>query len=190
MTASATWVLGFLGLLLLLFLLWVGYHVLQTRRLQRIAVEFLSFPDADTALMYIELHPQLLSDEVEHFIRILLDRTWDAGEVDLFFSGFLHLLLLVACREEGVEAVRQTLTDRVQTWLDAMRTPAWDRALKFMGQLAADGTATIPGGELDEELVDALSQIMGILRPLADETTAATADEIVRSLRQALEQRQ
>jgi len=184
------WILGVLGLLLLVLLLWLGYRVLTYRRLQPLVFEFLSLPNAATALAYIEQHPRLLSAEAERFIRILLDRAWDRGDEDVLVFGLLHWVLLEQYRKQGVETVRQTIADQAQDWLATMTSPAGDRALKIMGHLVAEGKASIPDEELDEELVDALSLLMGLLHPVAaDEETATGMDANLERLRQVVRQK-
>jgi len=183
------WVLGSLGLLILLFLLWLGYRALKFRRLQPVVFWFLSLQDIDAALTYIEQHPQLLSADAESFIRMLLDRAWAKGDIDIFLSGILHLELLAQCREQNIEFVRQTMADKMQAQEVAKRSPARERALEIVRGLVAEGKASLPVEELDEELEEALSQIMAMLRPFADERTNITMDRILEELRGALQQK-
>jgi predicted nucleic acid-binding protein len=183
------WILGSVGLLILLFLLWLGYRALKFRRLQPVVFWFLSLQDIDAALTYIEQHPQLLSADAESLIRMLLDRAWAKGDTDIFLSGILHLELLAQCRERSVEATRQTMADKMQAQVGAMGSPARERALEIVRGLAAEGKASLPVEELDEELEEALSQIMAMLRPFADERTNITMDRILEELRQALQQK-
>jgi hypothetical protein len=132
----------------------------------------------------------LLTSHAEDFMTVLLDRAWARGDAQLFVSGAIRLSLLVGCREYGMEAARRMAANSLQVWLDASSSPSWQRALAFLGQLVVDREASIPPEEVDEELVEAMSHIMDLLRPLAaDEGTIAIQDEILRSLRQILRQK-
>jgi hypothetical protein len=143
----------------------------------------------DAALTYIEQHPQLLGADAENSIKMLLDRAWARGDIDIFLSGILHLELLAQCREQNIEFVRQTMAAKMQAQEVAKRSPARERALEIVRGLAAEGKASLPIEELDEELEEALSQIMAMLRPFADERTNITMDRILEELRQALQQK-
>jgi hypothetical protein len=83
------------------------------------------------------------------------------------------------------------IDDKDQVWLDAADSPSWQRALEFLGQMVVDKTASIHQEDVDEELVEAMSHTMELLRPLAaNQDTIAIQDEILRSLRQMLRQKQ
>lgn len=179
------WVLGSIGALVLLLFLWLGYRAFKFRRLQPIIFEYLALQDVEAALRHVDDHPKLLTDDTEAFIRVLLDRAWAGGDAQLFVSGIIHMSLLTGCREYGVEATRRMATGSFQAQLDAASSPSWQRALKFLGKLVVEGEASIPPEEANEELVEAMSHIMDLLRPLAaNEKTIALQDEIMRSLRQ------
>lgn len=180
------WVLGSIGAAILLLFF---HHVFRQWRLQSLTFEFLAFQDMKAALGYIDKHPQLLTDDAEELIRLWLDRAWARGEANTLVSGAIRLALLGQCREQGVEAVRQTMADKLQPWLVAIRSPSWQRALAILGKLATEGKASGPLEEMDEELVEAMSQIMALLRPLADEETIATQDMILDELRGILQQK-
>ncbi|MBU0703342.1 MAG: hypothetical protein KKC18_05690, partial [Chloroflexi bacterium] len=67
----------------------------------------------------------------------------------------------------------------------AADSPSWQRALKLLGKLVVEKETSIPPEEANEELVEAMSHIMDLLRPLAaNEETVALQEEIMRSLRQ------
>ena len=184
------WTLGPIGALLLLLFLWLGYRGLKFRRLQPIIFEYLALQDVEAALRYIENHPRLLTSDAEDFITVLLDRTWTRKDIQLFVSGAIHLSLLAGCRKYGIETARQMAADTLQPWLDAASSPSWQRALKFLRQVVAEKATSIPQEEVDEELVEAMSHIMELLRPLAaNEETVAIQDEILHSLRQILRQK-
>ncbi|MBL7064911.1 MAG: hypothetical protein ISS49_12000 [Anaerolineae bacterium] len=184
------WVLGSIGALILLLFLWLGYRAFKFRRLQPIIFEYLSLQDVETALMYIDDHPRLLTSDAEDFITVLLDRTWARGDARMFVSSAIRLSLLVGCREYGLETARQMAAGSLQTWLDAAYSPSWQRALELLGQLVVEREFSIPEEEVDKDLVEAMSHIMELLRPLAaNEEVIATQDEILRSLRQILRQK-
>jgi len=184
------WVCGSIGALLLLLVLWLVYRAQKFRRLQPIIFEYLSFQDVEAALRYIDDHPRLLTSDAEDFIITLLDRAWARGDAEMFVSGAIRLSLLAGCREYGIETARQMAAGALQAWLDASSSPSWQRALKLLGQLLVEKEASIHPEEVDEELVEAMSHIMDLLRPLAaDEETIATQDGIIRVLRQILRQK-
>jgi hypothetical protein len=185
-----SWILGSIGALLLALFLWFGYRAFKFRRLQPLLFEYLALQDAEAALRYIDDHLWLLTSEADDFITVLLERAWARGDARTFVSGAIRLSLLVGCREYGAETARQMAAGSLQTWLDAADSPGWRRALEFLGQMVTDKTASIPQEEVDEELVEAMSHIMELLRPLAaNQETIATQDEILRSLRQILRQK-
>ena len=181
------WVLGSIGVgLLLLFC----YHTFRLLRLQSIIVEFLAFQDINVALRHISEHPQLLSDDAEELIRDLLDRALTRrGDAGTFVSGIIHMTLLMGCREQGVETARRTMADSLQAWLDDIRSPAWQRALAILGRIVTAKKPSIPLEEVDEELVEAMSQIMTLLAPLADEETVTIQDRLLRELRHVVQQK-
>jgi hypothetical protein len=183
------WGLGVIGLLILLYLLHFAYRAIEARRLVSTTFRFLTTPDVATALTYIDRHPKLLEDRVIHYIETLLDRTWAKGDIDLLISGAMHLGLLAQCRRDGVESVRQMADDLGVALLIPKKSPGWYRALEVIGQLATEGKASVPPEELDEELVEAMSQVTSLLEPLADEETTAALKGITQGLRQALEQK-
>lgn len=189
MASLTAWVLSFLGVLFLLLLLWFGYRAFKARRLQPTVFEFLALPDVDASVRYIEQHPELLNTDAERFIEVLLNRVAAAGDIELFLSGVMHLLLMKQCREQGVKAVRQSLSGELQVGQVGAKSPAWNRAVEIVGQLATEGKAHIPMEELDEDLVGSLSAVMTLLRPFADEKTSAAMDEIQDGLHQALQQK-
>jgi hypothetical protein len=78
---------------------------------------------------------------------------------------------------------------KMQAQGGVMGSPARERALEIIRGLAAEGKASLPIEELDEELEEALSQIMAMLRPFADERTNITMGRILEELRQALQQK-
>jgi hypothetical protein len=184
------WILGSIGALLALFVIWLGYQAFKFRRLRPVIFEYLALQDVEAALGYIEDHPRLLTPGTEEFIQGLLGRVWARGDAQLFVSGMIRLSLLVGCRKYGQETARRMAGGRLQAWLDAVDSPSWQRALKFLGQIVVDQEASIPQEEVDEELVEAMSHIMDLLRPLAaNEETVAIQDELLRSLRQILQQK-
>ena len=184
------WILGAIGALLVLFVVWLGYQAFKFRRLRPVIFEYLALQDAEEASEYIREHPQLLAAGAEEFIQMLLSRAWARGDARIFVSGTIRLSLLVGCREYGLETARQMAADSFQDWLDAAASPSWQRALDLLGTLVTEGKARIPPEEANEELVEAMEQIMELLRPLAaDEETIALQDEIVRSMRQMLQQK-
>ena len=182
-------VIGAIGVLILLYLLQFGYRAIEARRLVSTTFKFLALPDVVTVLRYIDRHPKLLEDRVIHYIETLLDRTWANGDIDLLISGAMHLGLLAQCRQDGVESVRQMADDLGVALLIPKKSPGWYRALKVIGQLATEGKASVPPEELDEELVEAMSQVTSLLEALADEETTAALKGITQGLRQALEQK-
>lgn len=181
------WVLVSLGVLFLLLLLGLVFRALKLLRLRRVILRFLSLQDAGALLAYIGRHPQLLGGTAYGLARLLVDRTGARGDVEEFIFGVVHLGVLDACREQGVEAVRQTMAGRIQAGLVAMRQPAWKRALEILGNLATTGKADFAAEELNAELVEAMDQVAILLRPLASEGTVAVMDEFVQQLRQALQ---
>jgi hypothetical protein len=184
------WILGSIGALLALLVVWLGYQVFKFRRLRPIIFEYLALEDVEAALGYIEDHPRLLTPDAEGFIQGLLGRAWARGDAQMFVPGAIRLSLLVGCREYGQETARRMAAGRLQAWLDAVDSPSWQRALKFLGQIAVDQEASIPQEEMNEELVEAMSHIMDLLRPLAaNEEVVAIQDGILRSLRQILQQK-
>ncbi len=183
------WVIGAIGVLILLYLLQFGYRAIEARWLVSTTFRFLTTPDAATALAYIDRHPKLLEDRVIRYIETLLNRVWANGDIELFISGAMHLGLLAQCRQDGVESVRQMMDELGVTLLVPKKSPGWYRALKIIGQLATEGKTSVPPEELDEELVEAMSQVTSLLETLADEESAATLKEIAQGLRQALEQK-
>jgi len=183
------WVLGVVGALLALFLLWLGYQAIRYRRLGVIAVDYLVLQDAGDAVAYIEAHPLLLTDAAEVYIRTLLDQVWEDGDAALFVSGLIHFSLLAGYREYGPEEI-DLIIDSFQRQFDALASSSWRWALALLGPLVTEGKAEIPSEQLDEALLEAMEQIMALLTPLAaDEETLATQDAIVRSLRQKLAQK-
>ena len=184
------WILGSIGALLALFVVWLGYQAFKFRRLRPVIFEYLALQDVEAALGYIEDHPRLLTPDAEDFIRMLLGRAWARGDAHMFVSDVIRLSLLVGCREYGQETARRMAAGKLQAWLDAIDSPSWQRALKFLGQIAVDHEASIHQEEVDEELVEAMSHVMDLLRPLAaNEETVAIQDELLRSLRQILRQK-
>ena len=153
--------------------------------MQPVIFEYLALQDVEATLGYIDDHPQLLTRSAIEFIRVLLDRAWARGDAQLFVSGAIRLSLLAGCREYGIETARQMAAGSLQAWLDAADSPSWQRALKLLGKLVVGKEASIPPEEANEELVEAMSHIMDLLRPLAaNEETVALQEEIMRSLRQ------
>jgi hypothetical protein len=183
------WVIGVIGVLILLYLLHFAYRAIEARRLVSITFRFLTTPDVATALRYIDRHPKLLEDRVLHYIETLLDRVWADGDIDLLISGAMHLGLLAQCRQDGVESVRQMMDELGVALLIPKKSPGWYRALEVIGQLATEGKASVPPEELDEELVEAMSQVTSLLETLADEETTAALKGITQGLRQALKQK-
>jgi hypothetical protein len=189
MSSMLWWVLGAIGTLILLFLLWFGYRALKFRRLQPIIFEYLALQDVEEALKYIDEHPPLLTPDAEAFIQVLLDRAWTRGDARTFVTGVIRLSLLVGCQEYGIEAARQIAADSFQDRFDAADSPSWQRSLDLLGKLVTEGEADISPEEVDEELVEAMEQIMELLRPLAaTEDTVALQEEIVSKLHQILRQ--
>ncbi len=179
------WILGGIGALVLLLLLWAAYRVLRIRRLQPTVFEYLDSRSVRKALSILEDHPELLTPEAESIISVQLDRAWVRGEAHLFVSGVLRLSLLVACREYGLEAASRMAGGRLQAWLDAVDSPSGQRALDLLGRLVVEEEAVISPEEVDAELVDALERILELLRPLAaTEETAAQMEEMMRTLHQ------
>ena len=183
------WIFVALGALVLLFVLWIGYHLLRVRRLRPIVFEFLAVQDVEQALQYIEGHPRLLDPEVDLVARTHLNRAWDRGDVPAFVSGVVRLALLVGCREHGVETVRQLSTGGFQAQFDAINSPGWQRAMKLLAQVRAEQEFSLPEDEVDEELVEAMDQLTAMLRPLVVEETGATMDALMDALRQILAQK-
>ncbi|MDY6875653.1 MAG: hypothetical protein SWK90_05570 [Chloroflexota bacterium] len=190
MSTILWWVLASIGALFLLLFLWLGYRALKFRRLRPMIFEYLALQDVEVALRYIKNHPRLLASDTEDFFTVLLDRAWARGDAQMFVSGTIHLSLLVGCRKYGMETARQMAAGSLQVWLDAAGSPSWQRALKLLGLMVVEKTASIPQEEVDEELVEAMSHIMELLRPLAaNEETVAIQDGILRSLHQTLQQK-
>lgn len=184
------WVLGSIGALILLFLLWFGYRAFRFRRLQPVIFEYLAIQDVKIALRYIDNHPQLLTADAEEFIRVLLNRAWARGDADLFVFGGMRLALLTGCQKYGVETARQMAANNLQARFDVVSSPGWQRSLAILGKLVTDGNTSIPVGEVDEELMEAMTQIMTLLRPLAaDEETIANQDRILDGMRRILQQK-
>jgi len=183
------WVFVALGALVLLFVLWIGYHLLRVRRLRPIVFEFLAVQDVEQALQYIEGHPRLLDPEAELVARAHLNRAWDIGDVVTFVSGVVRVALLVGCRKHGAETVRELSTGGFQAQFDAINSPGWQRAMKLLAQVRAEQAFSVPEDEVDEELVEAMDQLTAMLRPLVIEETSATMDAVVGALRQILAQK-
>jgi hypothetical protein len=185
------WILGAVGALILSLCLWLGYRAFRLRRLQPIVLEYLALQEVEQAVRYIETHPQLLTRDAEDFIAMLLDRAWARGDVQTFVSGAIRMSFLVGCREYGTQTARQMALGSFQPLLDAADSPSWQRAMELLGHMVVDRTASIDQEDVDEELVEAMSHIMELLRPLAaDPDTVAMQDEIVRGLRQVLRHKQ
>jgi len=184
------WVLGSIGALILLLLLWFGCRAFRFRRLQPIIFEYLALQDVKIALRYIDNHPQLLTADADEFIKVLLDRAWARGDAELFVFGSMRLALLTGCRKYGVETARQMAANNLQARFDAVSSPGWQRALAILSKLVTDGNTSIPVGEVDEELMEAMTQIMTLLRPLAaNEETIANQDRILDGMHQILQQK-
>lgn len=185
------WVLGVVGALLLLLLLWLGYQVIRFRRYESVIFEYLAFQDAEEAGKYIEEHPLLLTDESVNYIQLWLNRAWGRGDVHKFVSYVPHMKLLVSCQKYGTETIRGSeMMDDIQSEMNAAASPSWQRAMDVLKELTTEGDASIPPEEADEELVEAIEQIMELLRPLAvDDETRVLQDEIVRMMRRMLEQK-
>jgi hypothetical protein len=185
----SSWVFVALGALVLLFALWIGYHLLRIRRLRPIVLEFLAVQAVEQALQYIEGHPRLLDPEAELVARAHLNRAWDRGEVVTFVSGIVRVALLVGCQKHGAETVRELSTGGFQAQFDAINSPAWQRAMELLAQARAEQAFSVPEDEVDEELVEAMDQLTAMLRPLVTERTDATMDALMDVLRQILAQK-
>ena len=182
MTVTLWWILGAFGALCLALALWLGPRARRFRRLRQDVAGFLTLRDVDAALAYVQFHPQLLGDPAYQVARTLVDRAWARGRADEFLSGVIHLGLLDACRQQGVEPVRQMGARQIQAGLDALDRPSWKRALDILGRWSIQGEAALPTEGVDDDLVDAMQRILAILRPLAEEPTATAMDELVHSL--------
>jgi hypothetical protein len=185
------WILGIIGALLLLFLLWRGYQAIMIRRFQSTVSEYLTLQNAEEALEYIEEHPFLLAEATVDYVQARLNRDWASGDVHKFVAGIPRMALLVRCQEYGTYDIRESeVLDEVQAQMTAAASPSWQRAMDVLKELVTKGNTSIPPEEADEELVEAMEQIMELLRPLAaDEETRVLQDEIVRIMRQMLEQK-
>jgi hypothetical protein len=174
---------------LLLLLLWFVRRAARFRRLWRTVSEYLELQDVESALSSIERNPLLLTPSAESLISTLLDRAWARGEAARYVSGAVLLSLLAGCRKLGLETVRQTAAGSFQARLDLVNGPDGQRALKLLGQLAADKEMTIPEKGMDENLLEAISQIMDLLRPLAaNEATIAAMDAVLEEMDQIVRQ--
>lgn len=184
MTATLWWILGGLGVLCLALVLWLSPRARRFRRLQQDVVGFLALRDVDAALTCVEFHPRLLGDPAYQVARTLVDRAWTRGRAGEFLSGVIHLGLLDACRQQGVEPVRQMGARQIQAGLDALQRPAWRRALDILGRWSIEGESALPTEGVDDDIVDAMQRILAILRPLAEEPTASAMDRLVHHLQQ------
>jgi hypothetical protein len=182
------WIVGSFSLLLLLLLLWLVPRVFRFRRLWRIASEYLALHDAEAALDYIDRNPILLTPSADSLISVLLDRAWARADAATYVSGTVRLSLLVGCRKVGLETVRQTAVSSFQARMDVVNSPSGQRALELLGQLVADKEMSIPEEDVDQDLLEAMNQIMDLLRPLAaNEATIATMDAILDGLGQIVQ---
>lgn len=153
--------------------------------------EHLAFQDVEDAREYIEEHPLLLTEETVNYIQLWLNRAWGRGEVHKFVSYVPHMKFLVSCQKNGTETIRGSkMMDEIQAQMNAVASPGWQRALDMLEELPADWESAISPEEVDEDLVEAMEQIIELLRPLSvDEETLALQDEIVHMLNQMLEQK-
>ncbi|MBN1954081.1 MAG: hypothetical protein JW900_03420 [Anaerolineae bacterium] len=184
------WILAVVGTLILLPVLWIGYRLVRFRRLQPIVFEYLALQDVQTALRYIDNHPQLCTAYGEEFTRFLLNRTWARGHARRFATGTVHLELLRECREHGVEGARRRAVSDLQARLDVIHSPSWHYVLYVLGRMVVKGESSIPLERLDEDLVETMSKIMAMLRPFAaNEMSIANMDDILRGLDKVLQQK-
>jgi hypothetical protein len=183
------WIIGAISALLLLCALWLVRRVIKFRRLWRTASEYLGFQDVEAALDCIDRNPLLLTPSAESLISVLLDRAWARGDAARYVSGAVLLSLLVGCRKVGPETVRQTAANSFQARLDVVNGLGGQRALKLLGQLAADKEMHIPEKDVDQDLLEAMSHIMDLLRPLAaNAATIATMDAILEEMHRIVDQ--
>jgi len=178
------WIVVALGALVLLFVLWVGYHWLRVRRLRPIVLEFLAIQDVEEALQYVEGHPQLLDVDAELIAQTHLTHAWGNGEVATFISGVVRVALLVGCRKHGVETTRELSTGGFQAQFEAINSPGWQRAMELLAQAKAEREFSVHEDEVDEELVESMDQLTTMLRPLVSEDMGATLDAVTDTLRQ------
>ena len=178
------WIVVALGALVLLFILWVGYHALKASRLRPIIFEFLTIQDVEEALQYIEGHPQLLDSEAELVARAHLTHAWNRGDAATFVPGMVRVALLVGCRKHGVETARQVSARGFQAQFDAINSTGWQRALKLLGQAMTERGFHVHEDEVDDELIEAMDQLTAMLHPLVIEETSAMMDAVVDTLRQ------
>lgn len=189
MSPISKWIIGSFSALLLLFVLWLVRRAIRFRRLWRTGSEYLGLEDVEAALDYIDRYPLLLTPSAESLISALLDRAWARGDAARYVSGVVHLSLLAGCRKLGLETVRQTAAGSFQARLDVVNSPAGQRALKLLGELVADKEMSIPEKDVDQDLWEAMSRIMDLLRPLAaNAATIATMDTILEELHQIVQQ--
>jgi hypothetical protein len=187
---SPSWIIAFIGALLLLLLPWLVRRTIKFRGLWMTASEYLTLQDLETALEYIDDNPLLLTPGAEYLISTLLDRAWAQGDAAQYVAGVLRLSLLAGCRQFGVKAARQMSANSFQAQLDVINDPSGQRALKLLGQLVTNKGMSIPEQEVNEELLEAMSRIMDLLRPLAaNEETVGTMDAILDRLHEILQQR-
>jgi hypothetical protein len=173
------------SVLLLLLLSWLIYRAFVFRRLWRAASEYLAFRDVEAALDHVDRNPFLLAPSAEALISALLDRAWGRGDTAEYVSGAVHLSLLVGCRKLGLATIRQTATDTFQARLDMLNSPAGQRALELLGQLAHNKEMSFPEKDADQDLLEAMSLVIDLMRPLAaNEATIATMDAVLDELRQ------
>jgi hypothetical protein len=173
------WITGATGTLLLLLLIRLARRAVRFRHLWRTVSEYLGLQDVEAALDAIERNPLLLTPGAESLISTLLDRAWARGDAARYVSGAVLLSLLAGCRTLGLETVRQTAASSFQARLDAVNGPDGQRALKLLGQLAADKEMAIPEKDVDQDLLEAMGQIMDLLRPLAANAETVSAMDAV-----------
>jgi hypothetical protein len=182
-------IIGSFSVLLLLLLSWLVHRVFVFRRLWRTASAYLAFQNVEAALDYVDRNPILLTPSAESLISVLLDRAWGRGDAAAYVSGAVHLSLLVGCRKLGLATARQTAAGTFQAHLDMLNSPAGQRALELLGQLTTDRKMSIPEKDLDQDLLEAMSHAMDLMRPLAaNEATIATMDAILDKMRQMVQQ--
>jgi hypothetical protein len=186
MLTSLWWLLVPIGLVVLSLFV---QHFFRLLRLHAIAAEFLSLQDMKMALEYARRHPPLLARDAEELMGETLNRAWARGHASVFVSGVLHTQLLDECRKQSGEAACQAWADMLQGWLDTMRSPGWQRALKVLGEMAVKQEASVPLEEVDQELVDSLDQVITFLSPFATQRTLVCGSVILDGLRQILQQK-
>lgn len=186
MPTNLWWLLVPIGIVVLSLFV---QHFFRLLRLHAIAAEFLALQDMKMALEYTRHHPQLLARDAEKLMGEILNRAWARGHASVFVSGVLHMQLLDECRKQNGEAACQVWADRLQGWLDTLRSPGWQRALKVLGEMAVKQEASVPLEEVDQELVDGLDQVITFLSPFATKRSLVSGSLILDGLRQILQQK-